>query len=309
MNAGCRAEKPILNVKVPKSEKKNRGRVFVWTFLLGVVAAIGFGVWYVAIRDVEPEENVIQQPTLSVPENDTANDADMSAADDDTQSDAEDANAVAEDAATRAEPTDNTGSELAAPTVVADVERYRLYAFDLEQSFIDFTIKATGTTGQFDLFGHWFEFIYDDDADAWRIVLWFDIDGQSVDTGTALIDEVIRVAFQSERYPVGRFVGESETTIAELETGTEYDVTLVGQLELSGQVRAFEVPLTFTLSDEGVMTVNASLVIDAAEFGADITGGEMNGEITVIAVETDPADLPPLNLPNAAPTTAEDTSE
>lgn len=309
-----------MNVKVPKHEKKKRGRLLGRLVLIVLVGLIGFGVWYFGIRDVEPEENVIQQPTLSIPGSATAdatateaatNDNDSIEATATTDETAEDPGASADDIQSDAGDAESDDG-LEAPSIVTDVDNYRVYAFDLERSLINFTIEATSTKGKFDLYGHWFEFIYEPQQEGWRMVLWFDIDGRSVDTGNALVDQLIMTAFQAERYPVGRFVGETELLLPELTPNMDHDMIVLGELELSGQVRPLEVPITFRVDGEGVLSASANVVIDAADYGADfpesLGSSELDGQVRVVAIETDPADITMPELPNTT-SSSEDTSE
>lgn len=279
-----------MNVEVSKHKQKRRGRTLLRILLIMLVLFGGFGIWYTLIRDVEPEENVIQQPTLSVPGN-TANAGNGN----ETTTDADDHMSEANDTPTTAGIT-----ELTAPSIDVAADNYRLYVFDVTQSNINFTIQATNTKGRFGLFGHWFELIYVPEEDAWRIVLWFDIDGQSVNAN-GIPDEALILAFQAERYPVGRFIGESTTLVADL--SVENSVTITGEVEISGQVQPLEVPMTFSINEDGVMNASAEFTLDVSEFGVSIPGGlstDFAAVIRVVAIETAPEDYVPVELPNAS---------
>jgi polyisoprenoid-binding protein YceI len=166
--------------------------------------------------------------------------------------------------------------------------------FDNDQSVVNFTIESnvTDVSGTFDLLGRWFEFIYVPEEDAWRALLVLDIDGTSVDTGSGLVDSLIRLGFEAERYPVGRFVGESETLVTDLSETNQ--IVMSGQVELSGQVRDLRVPVTFRIND-GTLTANAQFEIDAREFGVDfpegVGGNILDSKIRVVAHEADEATI------------------
>lgn len=100
----------------------------------------------------------------------------------------------------------------------------------------------------------------------WKLIASFLIDGTSVNTGNVGIDRLINIAFNSREYPYGKFIGESADVITDLE-GPQ-SVTLVGQLELTGQVNATEVPIDFEIVDN-VLTATAKVVIDVRDFGVN----------------------------------------
>ncbi|NDJ86684.1 MAG: YceI family protein, partial [Chloroflexi bacterium] len=190
-------------------------------------------------------------------------------------------------------PASVTQSPEATSTQLTD-DTYRIYVFDNDQSAVNFTIESnvTDVSGTFDLLGRWFEFIYVPEEDAWRALLVLDIDGASVDTGSGLVDSLIRLGFEAERYPVGRFVGESETLVTDLSETNQ--IVMSGQVELSGQVRDLRVPVTFRIND-GTLTANAQFEIDAREFGVDfpegVGGNILDSKIRVVAHEADEATI------------------
>lgn len=259
--------------------------------LLGLLLiVIGGMVWFLFIRDTEVEENIIAEPTLSVQGNINP------CAAPNVQPDA----TLAPDATVP--PTEP--SVVAPPTVItgANEDNYQLFVFDRESdaTIIQFQIVDTDISGTFEMFGHWFEFIYIPEEDGWCAVLWLDIDGNSVQAGNEVLNNLMIFAFQAERYPVGRFVGAATTLISDLsETNS---VVMSGDIELSGVVQDLEVPITFSITGDQ-LTASAKFIINANDFGASLPGdgAELDSNIRVVANRTDPTTIEIPDLPTAVP--------
>lgn len=266
--------------------KKRRNQI-----ILGIVIAlICFGIWYIFIRDVDVEENKIAAPDLSLSVENPC--AAPSATSEST---------VSPDATLN---PDEVAAVVATPQVLTDRtdEDYRLYVFEQDASKINFEIvEFTDINGTFDMFGHWFEFIYIPEEDGWCATLWLDIDGQSVDTGNDIFDNLMIAAFQAERYPVGRFVGAATALVTDL--SADNAVIMSGQLELTGVVKDFEVPIQFSITDDQLIA-SAAFDINANDFGANLPGdgATLASKITVLANKTDPSTIELAESPTALPT-------
>ena len=169
-------------------------------------------------------------------------------------------------------------------------EQSVVYLIDSENSVLDFTIETNinDVIGTFDIVGDRFELAFDTETEAWQLFLVFEVDGRTVDTGAALVDEFIKLGFQSDRFPIGRFVGQSEATIEDI-SGTQ-EIEISGELELSGVVNPISLPIQFEIVDD---TLRASAVtqIDGKDFGVDfpsaIGSSVMDISLNIVAIETD----------------------
>lgn len=205
-------------------------------------------------------------------------------------------------------------NQLQAPVVEANGETIqRVFVFDTERSIINFEVDGVGIDGTFDMFGHWFRFIFDSDTETWIAELWLDIDGQSVETGNGLLNNAFIFAFKAEEYPVGRFVGttvEAEVPIESLDE--EINTTLIGQIELSGVIQDLSVPIRIRIEGE-TLSASASFPLDASDFDAGLAsaagGSVLNSDIEVVANEVDPdsiaTELPDIEDILAAPAPTE----
>ncbi len=265
--------------------KKRRNQIILGVF----IALIAFGVWYLFIREIEAEDNLIAAPGLSQNvENPCA--APVTLAD---STPSLDATAV----------PDEAPDVVAAPELIIDrsADEYRLYVFDIDASVINFTIaEAPSIAGTFGTFGHWFEFIYIPEQQGWCAVLWLDIDGNSVSTGNDIINTFMIEGFQAERYPVGRFVGAATTLISDLSVTN--DIIMRGQIELTGVVRDLEVPVQIDIVEEQLIA-NASFLINANDFGANLPGGgaSLDSKIRMVGTLTDPSIITIPVVPTALP--------
>ncbi|PJF41615.1 MAG: hypothetical protein CUN55_11630 [Phototrophicales bacterium] len=246
-----------------------------------LIIGMGFIIWYLFIRDIEAEENKIAAPALSQ-------------------------NVENPCAAPTEQPESTLPADesliVATPEILLEEnsENYLLYVFDTDESVINFTIaEVPSINGTFDMFGHWFEFIKISDEEGWCATLWLDIDGQSVDTGNEVTDNLIRLGFQAEKYPVGRFVGAATELIQDLSAPNT--INIAGQIELSGVVRSFTVPVEVTINGEQLIA-SSNIDINANDFGANLPGGAtLDSKIRVVANRTDPSTIDLPVLPTAIP--------
>jgi polyisoprenoid-binding protein YceI len=195
-------------------------------------------------------------------------------------------------------------NKLSIPETISD----RIYLIDSEQSTLNFTIESDidDIAGSFDIIGHRFEFVADEALSEWRVILVLDIDGTSIDTGSGVYDFLIETGFNVERYPIGRFVGESETTVSELEG--VHELSFVGQLELRGVIQDYTV-LAHINIDGDILTGSATTQIDVQDFGVDfpsaIASNILEANISVIATESDE----PIDQPDQMPSPSPEPSE
>ncbi len=177
-------------------------------------------------------------------------------------------------------------NKLSIPEAISD----RVFLIDSEQSVLNFFLESDidDIEGTFDITGHRFEFIADEAAKEWEVVLVLDIDGTTVDTGSSIYDTFIKIGFNVERYPIGRFVGKADTTVSEL--NGDHELNFVGQLELRGIVRDFSVLASINIEDD-VITGSAEAQIDVNDFEVDfpsaIASHILDANIHVFALASD----------------------
>lgn len=177
-------------------------------------------------------------------------------------------------------------NKLSVPSL--EEENAQIYLIDPSQATLNFTIESSlrDITGTFDIVGRWFELT--ETSEGWRVGIVLDIDGRTADTGMGLVDTLLREGFQAERYPIGRFVGESDVLIDDLTI--PHDVNMVGQLELSGVVKDYAIAIHFQIKGNTLIGT-ASTTIDAADFAVDfasqIGSTDLDTKIKVVAVRSE----------------------
>lgn len=177
-------------------------------------------------------------------------------------------------------------NKLNIPDTISD----RIYLIDGQQSTLNFSLESDidDIEGSFNIIGHRFEFVASDDTADWRVILVLDIDGTTADTGSGVYDTLIGIGFNVERYPIGRFVGEAETTVKALDG--PHELNFVGQLELRGVVQDFNVLANINIEGD-TLTGIAETQIDVNDFGVDfpsaIASHILDADISVVATESD----------------------
>ncbi len=164
-----------------------------------------------------------------------------------------------------------TGSGPRDPTLVPgtpipDALRYRVMP---DESHLELTVNATigRVSGQAEMREGSVELVRD--GAGWHVVANLSMDVSSFNVGNEFVNRLIRLALAVETYPIGVFLGRSETLIPARE-GTVV-VDLRGPLELHGVVRDYTFPTTLTFAGDRLTLVSAATV-DATEFGVSIPG-------------------------------------
>lgn len=103
----------------------------------------------------------------------------------------------------------------------------------------------------------------------WKLQVNLIVEGQTVETGSAIRNQLLIIALKAKEYPYGVFTGISEETI--VDPSEEQDVLLVGEIELSG-IQNPQNGLTTMKLDGDTLTADTRLDIDFTDFGSDFSG-------------------------------------
>jgi len=149
-------------------------------------------------------------------------------------------------------------------TPIPDALRYQVMP---DESHLELTVNATigRVSGQAEMRDGSVELVRD--GTGWHVVANLSMDVSSFNVGNEFVNRLIRLALAVETYPIGVFLGRSETPIPARE-GT-FVVDLRGPLELHGVVRDYTFPTTLTFAGDRLTLVSAATV-DAREFGVSI---------------------------------------
>lgn len=153
------------------------------------------------------------------------------------------------------------------PQLVSPTSEPSAYVYKIEDSYLQFTLDTTlrgKVTGKFTIIGEQVVFI--PEGDGWRLSTTLLIDGESADTGDAIIDGIIIELFQGRIYQ-GKFVGQSQEIITDLTI--PQTINLIGQLELIGQIQPFSIPIEFEIVDDVFRTRKAEGVLDISLYGVN----------------------------------------
>lgn len=224
-----------------------------------VLISIVVGVYVWLNRDIEAEENRIPTPTLNITHDDPTSDA------------------ITPDS----------------PDLLNDLaEDTRVYIMDLERTSLSFDIDSDvgNINGNFDIVGDWLALVPQDEG--WLLVVVLRIDGRTADTGNGLVDSLLELGFEAERYPYGLYVSEADSLITDLTTLNR--LTLIGQLELHGVIQEASVPIQIQVQGDELIA-NAQMTVDATDynvqFASAIGGNVLNAKIRVFAHEASPEEI------------------
>jgi polyisoprenoid-binding protein YceI len=165
------------------------------------------------------------------------------------------------------------------------IPQAQLYQISEADSTLDFSILDGKVTGTIDVSGK--DLSLEPAAEGgWLLRANVQLDGQSTDTGNAFMNFLLIEGLKAEEFPYGALVASTSETFPTLEDIQNHPMELVGDLEISGEIEPFTVPCTVTLND-GVVTVNATTIVDLADFGVSfpeqIGSSEMDVTIKVVA--------------------------
>lgn len=158
-----------------------------------------------------------------------------------------------------------------------------IFGVDDSESTLDFTIELANNDveGTFVISDGTLVLVPTDDG--WQFQANLIIDGQSVETGSSFMNSLLVLAMQAEKYPYGVFTG---ITLDSFENPEEpQTVTLVGEIELSGVTNPQTAEVEI-LRDGQILTADATLTVDFADFGADfstIGNTEMDVTLHIVA--------------------------
>jgi polyisoprenoid-binding protein YceI len=176
-----------------------------------------------------------------------------------------------------------------------------VYGFDTENSELKFTIETEfgDIKGTFKLTGG--TIVKQPAADGgFNLIANVIIDGNSVDTGNRLINFAMRQGLKADTFPYGVFTGDSTTTYTS--AAEPIDLTLSGNIELSGITNPIEVPIQFQEMEDGSLTVSADIQINMEDFKVSfpeqIGSNILNAKLNIIARE----DLAPVETPTVQET-------
>ena len=144
----------------------------------------------------------------------------------------------------------------------------RIFGIDTEATTLAFSLDLGGATidGTFDITDGTLLLVPAEDG--WKLQVNLIVEGQSVETGSSLRNQLLIIALKAKEYPYGVYTGLSQEIITDPEE--EQQVLLVGEIELSG-IQNPQNGLTTMKLDGDVLTADTRLDIDFTDFGADFS--------------------------------------
>lgn len=185
---------------------------------------------------------------------------------------------------------DPVANELATATPAPDSI---VYGLDPTSSTLDFVMPdvpiAGDITGQFNLIGG--SLVMQPTGDGtYDLVVNIVVDGGSVDTGAEFANQVMVKALEADKYPCGVFTGIGDTQFTEDEARQIVQLTLNGDLEISGTTQDNQDFITdFQTFEDGSATAQAQFGLSMADFGVDLGGEDLQATMNITAgLDIDP---------------------
>ncbi len=179
---------------------------------------------------------------------------------------------------------DPVANELATATPAPDSV---IYGLDPTSSTLDFVMPdvpiAGDITGNFDLIGG--SLVMQPKGDGtYDLVVNVIVDGASVDTGAEFANQVMVKALEADKYPCGVFTGIGDLTFTEQEAVTSVQLTLNGDLEISGTTQDNQDFVTvFQTFEDGTAIAKAEFELSMADFGVDLGGEDLQATLNINA--------------------------
>jgi hypothetical protein len=172
----------------------------------------------------------------------------------------------------------------------------RIYGVDPEATTLAFSLEIGGGTleGTFDITDGTLLLVPAENG--WKLQVNLIVEGQTVETGSSLQNQLLIIALKAKEYPYGVYTGLSEEIVTDPET--EQDVLLVGEIELSG-IQNPQDGLTTMRLDGDILTADTQLDVDFTDFGADFSALGASNVMNIdlhIEARADLAPEEPLNL-------------
>lgn len=172
----------------------------------------------------------------------------------------------------------------------------RIFGVDTEATTLAFSLDLGGGTidGTFDITDGTMLLVPVEDG--WKLQVNLIVEGQTVETGSSIRNQVLIIALKAKEYPYGVYTGLSEEIITDPEE--EQEVLLVGEIELSG-IQNPQNGLTTMKLDGDLLTANTRLDIDFTDFGADFSALGASNIMSIdlhIEARSDLAPEEPLDL-------------
>ncbi|MCI0712198.1 MAG: YceI family protein [Chloroflexi bacterium] len=144
----------------------------------------------------------------------------------------------------------------------------RIFGVDTETTTLAFSLDLGGGTidGTFDITDGTLLLVPAEDG--WKLQVNLIVEGQTVETGSSIRNQLLIIALKAKEYPYGVYTGLSEEIITDPEE--EQEVLLVGEIELSG-IQNPQNGLTTMKLDGDLLTADTRLDIDFTDFGADFS--------------------------------------
>ncbi len=111
----------------------------------------------------------------------------------------------------------------------------------------------------------------------YRLVIDVQLDGNAITGANSLVVNALKANLETDKFPYGHFSAASKDVLNITQTLIKTD--LIGTLELHGQTRPIELPISFTLMD-GKITASGVTTLDLQDFGVQVPTAIMKSVIT-----------------------------
>ncbi len=151
----------------------------------------------------------------------------------------------------------------------------RVFAIQTASSVIHYTVTSSlaglQAGGTFAVTGHTVTLI--PEANGWQLLIDIQIDGNSATGINGLIVNALKGSLETDKFPYGYFEATADLPAGLSDSNAPIPATAIGTVELHGQSRAVQMPITLTLSGapgSAQIVASGTATLSLPDFGVSV---------------------------------------